>query len=200
MQQKLRVWLAALIWLFAVGGPPASAIAAQGEGKSQPTPTTTEDPGIPVDELALFLKPLTKSELLVEADAWQALLKEQAEEIAKAEIAVKRQNREIEKAAEIQDKAEEAKEKLEEVKKKAEEANSSGDMRKVKETAAAPGRRRRRWTRLPPRWRRHQRRRKRPPRYRGSSHRRPGRVSAMSRPPQTRPVRPWGVFRMRLRR
>jgi hypothetical protein len=34
---------------------------------------------IPVEELALLLKPLTKDELLMEADAWQALLQEQAQ-------------------------------------------------------------------------------------------------------------------------
>lgn len=71
------------------------------EKSAAPKPVTTGDPKIPVDELELLLKPLTKSQLVVEADAWQALVQEKAEEISRAEIAVKRLNREIARAEEV---------------------------------------------------------------------------------------------------
>lgn len=104
----------------------SASIAAEEEAQDAPEAVTTADAEIPVEELALLLKPLTKDLLLVEADAWQAMPQEKAEEIAKAEIAVQRQNREIEKAQEIQGKAEEANEELEEVQEKPEEAKASG--------------------------------------------------------------------------
>lgn len=63
-------------------------------------PVTTGDPAIPVDELALLLKPLTKNELLIEAEAWQALVQAKAAQISAAEITVKRQNQEIEATVE----------------------------------------------------------------------------------------------------
>jgi small conductance mechanosensitive channel len=115
------------------------SVSAEAEGDEAPPPqaVTTEDPSIPVEELALLLKPLTKDELFVEAGAWQMLLQETVAEISRAEIAVQRQNREIEKAEEIQDKAEEAKEQLEDVQEKAAEAKASGEMEQVAETEAA---------------------------------------------------------------
>ena len=69
-------------------------------------PATTGNPDIPVDELGLLLKPLTKSQLLVEAQAWQTLVRAKAEQIAEAEISVKRQNLEIEKAERVEESAE----------------------------------------------------------------------------------------------
>lgn len=67
---------------------------------------TTGDPDIPVDELELLLKPFTKSQLLIEAKAWQAIVQAQAEQISKAEIKVKRQNQEVEKTGQIKETAE----------------------------------------------------------------------------------------------
>jgi small conductance mechanosensitive channel len=136
MRQRVRITLAVAFWAL-LAGFVSIAVAAEDEAEKTPEAVTTADPEIPVGELGLLLKPLTKDELLVEADAWQGMLKKKAEEIAGAEIAVQRQNREIEKAGEVQDKAEEAKEQLDEVKKKAAEAKTSGDMDKVKETEEA---------------------------------------------------------------
>jgi small conductance mechanosensitive channel len=136
MRQRARIAVAAAFWAL-LAGFVSVPLADEDGGAETPEAVTTGDPEIPVEELALLLKPLTKAELLIEADAWQALLKEKAEEIARAEIAVQRQNLEIEKAKDIQDKAEEAKEQLQEVKETAEEARSSGDMEKVKETEEA---------------------------------------------------------------
>jgi len=134
LNQRLRVTLTAAIWVLSALATPVLFAAEEGP---PPQPVTTADPDIPVDELALLLKPLTKNELLVEADGWQSLVKEQAEEIAQAEIAVKRQNREIEKAKQVEDKAEEAKGQLEAVKKKAEEAKASGDKEAAQEAQQA---------------------------------------------------------------
>ena len=88
--------------LLAVSLLLASAIytlqAVAADTDSPPEPVTTGDPDIPVDELQLLLKPLTKAQLLAEADAWQGLVQAKAEEIAEAEITVKQKNREIDDA------------------------------------------------------------------------------------------------------
>lgn len=109
--------------------------AAAGEvPKERSSGVTTEDPFVPSDELALILKAFTKEELLVEAGDWQLLLREKAIEIGKAEIAVKRQNREIEKAEDIQDKAKEASRKLKRIDKKIDGAKTTGDAEEILET------------------------------------------------------------------
>ncbi|MEA3277307.1 MAG: mechanosensitive ion channel [Pseudomonadota bacterium] len=136
MGDRVLVTLMAALWVLLIGTV-FTVSAAEDSAQEPPAALTTADPGIPVDELVLWLKPLTKDELLVEADAWLALLRAKAVEIARAEIAVKRQNREIEKTQEIQAAAQEAKEHLEEVKVRAEEAKASGDAEKVKETEQA---------------------------------------------------------------
>jgi small conductance mechanosensitive channel len=69
-------------------------------------PVTTGNPDIPVDELDSLLKPLTKSQLLIEAEGWQAFVQAKAEQIAITEIAIKRQNQEIEKTEQIGETAE----------------------------------------------------------------------------------------------
>jgi small conductance mechanosensitive channel len=51
---------------------------------------TTTDVTIPVDELRWRVMPLTTEELLVEADAWQALLKEKVRQLSEVEIEIKR--------------------------------------------------------------------------------------------------------------
>ena len=71
---------------------------------------TTGDINIPIDQLQWLVKPLTKEELTVEADAWQGILKKKVEEISAAEISVKRQNEQIEKSQDVADAAKEAKE------------------------------------------------------------------------------------------
>jgi hypothetical protein len=46
---------------------------------------------------------LTKSQLLIEADAWQGLVQTKVEEIVRIEIAVKRENQEIKEAADTEE-------------------------------------------------------------------------------------------------
>jgi small conductance mechanosensitive channel len=100
-------------------------------------PITVGDPAVPTDELKLLLVPLTKDELIVEADAWQALVQEKAEEIARAEIAVKRQNKEIEQTKEVEAKAKDATKQLEKVTAAVEEAKESGDAAAIAEAEEA---------------------------------------------------------------
>ncbi len=77
---------------------------------------TTEDPTIPIEELELMIKPLTKDELEGEAQGWMFLLKTKVKELSDAEIAVKRKNRELKQSQEAVDALEEAKDALEEAK------------------------------------------------------------------------------------
>ncbi len=103
----------------------------------EPEAVTSGDPAIPTGELRLLLVPLTKDELIVEADAWQALVQDKAEEIARAEIAVKRRNQEIALTKEIEAKAEQAKEQLEDVTATVKAAKESGDATAVAEAERA---------------------------------------------------------------
>jgi len=125
--------LSAILLAFALS--PSVVVAA--DGAAQPAPITTSDPSIPAAEIELLLIPLSKEELLVEAHAWQEIVKAKAQEIARAQIAVLRQNREIDKAEEIKAKTAEAKAQLEKVAEKIDEAKASGDPDKVAEAQQA---------------------------------------------------------------
>lgn len=69
------------------------------EQPSQPTkelkPITTLDASIPLDQLKIMVRPLTKEELEVEANAWFQLLRNKARQIAAARLGVKRTNEAI---------------------------------------------------------------------------------------------------------
>ncbi|MCF7992666.1 MAG: mechanosensitive ion channel [Thiohalocapsa sp.] len=130
MNYRTALALGVVLALLASG---MGAIAADEPAEAQPL--TTADPDLPTEELELLLKPLTKDQLLVEAQAWQSLVQEKAEEIARAEIAIKRQNREIDMAAEIQKEAEAAKNEREAVEAEARESGDSEAMAKVEEAA-----------------------------------------------------------------
>jgi len=115
----------------------AIAHAADESSAPPPEPLTTSDPMIPTEELELLLKPLPKDQLLIEADAWQALVRDKAEQIAQAEIAVKRQNREIEKAAEIKKQADAAAKQLDTVEERSQQARETGDTEALAEAETA---------------------------------------------------------------
>jgi small conductance mechanosensitive channel len=51
-----------------------------------PAPTTAGNPEISIKELQYLLKPLTKEDLIVEADGWQAVLKDQIAKISAKQI------------------------------------------------------------------------------------------------------------------
>ena len=57
--------------------------ASNGDGDvEQLKPVTAADPRIPADYLELLVKPLTKEELVVEADAWRDLVKAKVQQVA----------------------------------------------------------------------------------------------------------------------
>jgi small conductance mechanosensitive channel len=64
---------------------------------------TVADPEIPKDELELRLKPLTRAQLKVEADAWLQLLQAKVKEISTAEIAAKYKKKELAGADDVKD-------------------------------------------------------------------------------------------------
>ena len=123
-----RTMLGLFFYLALIVGLCGYAFASEkAVDKTPPGPVTVVDPGIPVDELELLLKPLTKSQLLIEAEAWQTIVQKKAEQISKAEITIKRQNQEIEKAEQIKEAASKAKQRLETVKALTEEASRTGE-------------------------------------------------------------------------
>ncbi len=114
-----------VVCAFAIGWTPVRAQEAEGgeaavEQVEIPTDVdpnaaiTIENPDIPVEDLQLLIKPLTLEELENEAIAWLGLLKAKATEISEAEIAIKRQNRTIDKEQEAADRLESAKQALKE--------------------------------------------------------------------------------------
>ncbi|WP_152052415.1 mechanosensitive ion channel family protein [Tautonia marina] len=96
------VFLSLAAWLAIMPRPALAqdeeAPAPEAPAEEAPEPQTTADPEIPVDQLELLLQPLTKDELVVEADAWRDLLKQKVSQISSAEIAVKRQNEQVEES------------------------------------------------------------------------------------------------------
>lgn len=119
-----------------------TAEANEDEASEAAGSITTRDPVVPIDELELLLLPLTKDQLLGEASAWQQLVQQKAEQIARAEIAVKRQNREIKLTKEIEQKAGQAQKDVEKVKEEAEKAVQAGDVEaaaKIAESARKAG-------------------------------------------------------------
>lgn len=104
---------------------------------ADPVAVSTESPDVPIKELDVLLKPLTKAQLLVEADAWMSLLERNAQAIASAELTVMRQNQAIKKAEQVKEKVEETQEKIIELKKSAEEAQLSGDAESIRKAEEA---------------------------------------------------------------
>lgn len=58
-------------------------------------PVTTIDPLVPLDQLRIMVRPLTKDELQVEANAWFELLRNKSRQIAAARLGVKKTNEAI---------------------------------------------------------------------------------------------------------
>jgi len=100
--------------------------------------TTISDSQIPVGDLELLLRPLTKSELIAEAEAWLQLLKSKVTEISAAEIQMRQKSREIDqKEAETKKKIEQIEETEKQVKEAAGTfAESAKDLQQKVEVAA----------------------------------------------------------------
>lgn len=67
--------------------PLESTAEAAAEAKQA---VSLSDPSIPASELSILINPLTKDELIIEADAWRDTVKAKAEQIAQALVAAKR--------------------------------------------------------------------------------------------------------------
>ena len=97
--QKKRLLIVCMLYSFSFFTPGSFGR----EAKQEYSATTISDPQIPAEDLELLLKPLTKSELIVEAEAWLQLLKVKVTEISTVEIQMRRKSREIdEKQAQIE--------------------------------------------------------------------------------------------------
>jgi small conductance mechanosensitive channel len=64
----------------------ALAAAPVGAAEEKRSPTTTADPNVPLKELRLMLRSLTRDDLKVEADGWAAVLQEQAGRVDRNKI------------------------------------------------------------------------------------------------------------------
>jgi small conductance mechanosensitive channel len=99
MRISLRVLSGILLLTVGMSG---SGLFAESKPESKPeSAVTTDNPEVPVDELSLRLNPLTRSELVVEADGWLKLLQAKVQEISTAEIGVKYQREELAIADEV---------------------------------------------------------------------------------------------------
>jgi len=112
MKDLLRVLLGIFLLIVGMSG---NGLFAESKAESA---VTTDNPEIPVDELELRLNPLTRSELVVEADGWLKLLQAKVQEISTAEIGVMYQREELAMADDVQETIED----LEEAKQAAREA------------------------------------------------------------------------------
>lgn len=65
-------------------------LALSGLAAADYAAVTTADPQIPTEELTVVVVPLTQDELVVEADAWLALVKEKAHAVAELELVNKK--------------------------------------------------------------------------------------------------------------
>ena len=104
-KQRLLFGLTILIGL---GGALFIAPPAVAQEADEAQAKTAADPAIPTDELGLMVRPMTKDELVVEADAWLGLVKAKVAEISAAEIKVKQANRKIDEAEDASTNGEQA--------------------------------------------------------------------------------------------
>lgn len=75
--------------------PQEVTIASDTEKKAPPSAKTLVDPKIDVEDLRLVIQPMTKEDLIIEADAWFKTLRAKVAQISNAELAVRRKNREL---------------------------------------------------------------------------------------------------------
>jgi|GEM_PF-158986 len=124
--QFILSWIVILLIFITL---PITVCSAEGQKVNHPTAdaTTIADPFIPAEELALLVRPLSKSELLIEAVAWQSLVKDAAREFARAEIAIQRENREINKEDKLTIKIRQTQKSLEDLIYKTEKAKDTRD-------------------------------------------------------------------------
>ena len=99
-KQQFIGWTSVWVLLFILLLP--GALLASDECPSDIKAQTAENTNVPVGELELRLKPLTRCELEAEAEAWLLVLKAKVTEISNAEIAVQYKSAELKKAKEAE--------------------------------------------------------------------------------------------------
>jgi hypothetical protein len=86
---KVAMYFPRIVQCFCLSLAMASTVSLAQEEPPSPgsdiEPITTVNPDIPLDELALLVKPLTAEELKVEAEAWMSLLRDKTRETSQAE-------------------------------------------------------------------------------------------------------------------
>jgi len=80
-----RIFLTLLIIGTIILGP-FSSVLAQDNKRAKAVPLTTKNPSIAIEELDFRLKPLTKDDLLVEANGWLEVLKEHVGKVSEVQI------------------------------------------------------------------------------------------------------------------
>ena len=109
MTRCARKWLAGLCLLGVLGFATQTSLAeGDGDCAADIKAVTAGDPAIPVDELELRLRPLTRCELQAESAAWLSLLQSKVRDISEAEIAVKYKSEEIKQTEKVTEALEEA--------------------------------------------------------------------------------------------
>ncbi len=76
--------------------------------------STIDNPFIDIDELQIILNPMTKDELIIEADGWLILLQQAAEKVSSTKLEISKDNRKISRNKAVKETKEMASEKTEE--------------------------------------------------------------------------------------
>lgn len=122
--------------MFGLGLALAPVVAQAAEpAPAKPAPAavavTTADPAIDLGDLKLLLEPLTRAELELEATGWFTLLRAKVREVAEAELAVRRKNREIVALDKVKVEAKKVAAASAEVQDKAQDASAQGEAAKA---------------------------------------------------------------------
>lgn len=98
MSKWFSAKLAVLVFLLIAGD-----ILAEG-GSSSTQARTTENPNVPTDQLTLLLQPMSKEELLIEADGWLAHVKSAVKKLNAAQLEIMKETQKAEAKAEKESK------------------------------------------------------------------------------------------------
>jgi small conductance mechanosensitive channel len=136
--RSFALTIGALLFALTSSLPADAPVSPSGPSSNAPayTPQTAGDPDVPLDQLSLMVKPLTKDELVSEAGEWLALVKAQVKAISDLEISVKRKNEQIASVERLGKAAEEASRALKEAEQKAGSGDADQEeIRKLRERA-----------------------------------------------------------------
>lgn len=90
--RKTAISLLTAVTLGLLNAAGSSSAAEETADQPKAKPMTTVDKAIPIEQLRVMVKPLTKAELQVETDGWFDLLCQKARQIAAAQLGVKKTN------------------------------------------------------------------------------------------------------------